>query len=191
MYYFRSDSPSLPVKGLYIFVNFHVNYTVLSCERNVIPLPFAIRIDNRMSHMIALHASLPLLRSIPHSGTTSFFSTPRKLAWQDIFHIIFFPPRLLWLLWFVRLSFYSCLFTCSLRSFLFLFFWVSTFFFAFLKVYLSVIDLQCCDNCCCVVFVLMKQRDGAEHFFSLNCFLTSVEFLDVFSIRQLGRPSES
>lgn len=65
------------------------------------------------------------------------------------------------------------------------------FFFAFLKVYLSVIDLQCCDNCCCVVFVLMKQRDGAEHFFSLNCFLTSVEFLDVFSIRQLGRPSES
>ena len=64
MYYFPNDSPLLPEKALCIFdiVVVVVNYTVLPCEKNITPLSFAVRIDNRMSHMITLHASLPLLR---------------------------------------------------------------------------------------------------------------------------------
>lgn len=54
MYYFPNDSLSPPVKRLYIFVNFLINYTFAPCEINIIPLPFDIRISNKMSHVIAL-----------------------------------------------------------------------------------------------------------------------------------------
>ena len=64
----------------YVFLTFVVvlvNYTVLPCEKNITPLSFAIRTDNRMSHdCFAILASLPLLRPFPLSLRQPHSSSP-------------------------------------------------------------------------------------------------------------------
>ena len=83
----------------YAFLAFFVvvvNYTVLPCEKNITPLSFAIRTDNRMSHMITLQASLPLLRPFRLSLRQPHSSRPlENLLVKSRFNITFFSQALM------------------------------------------------------------------------------------------------
>ena len=99
----------------YVFLTFIVvvvNYTVFPCEKNITPLSFAIRIDNRMSHdcFARLLAFAQALSSQP--ATTTFFAPTRKLAGQESSSILPSFPRHLWSIWLVRITSYSYSFIC-------------------------------------------------------------------------------
>ena len=99
----------------YVFLTFIVvvvNYTVFPCEKNITPLSFAIRIDNRMSHdcFARLLAFAQALSSQP--ATTTFFAPTRTLAGQESSSILPSFPRHLWSIWLVRITSYSYSFIC-------------------------------------------------------------------------------
>lgn len=95
-----------------------VNYTVLPCEKNITPLSFAIRIDNRMSHMITLQASLPLLRPFRLSLRQPHSSRPLENLLVKTRLLLPSFRRHLWSIWVVRITSYSYSFICLLCLFL-------------------------------------------------------------------------